>query len=124
MRDRQDAPGCVDPRGEVRALAGQHVELAEEAARGPCNATTTSPSRLAADDLDLALEDDEEVVLVVAGAVEHVAGRDVALGPERRELRQLGFPECDCRRVGELGCVGEIVVGHGRRSDYVVTRSA
>ena len=50
--------------------------------RGRAATISTSPSRI-----------DDEVVVVVAGAVEHVAGRDGALGPERRELGQLGLAE-------------------------------
>ena len=56
----------------------------------------------AAHDLGLAFEHHEEVVLVVAGAVEHVAGRDRALGAERRELGELGVAQ----RRAERGVEG------------------
>ena len=58
-------------------MTGEQVQLAEE----PVLAVRRDdgfPGVVAADDLGLAFEDDEEVGGGVAGAVEHVAGRDLA----------------------------------------------
>ena len=96
-------PARRHARVEVRALPGQHVQLAEEPARGRGSRRCTSPSRSARYDLDLALEDHEEVVRRRARAVEDVAGLDIALDTERCELRELGRAEGgtgDTREVG------------------------
>ena len=68
-----------DDRSQVRVPAGEQVELAEEAVR-PVNRDDAVLGPVAVDDRDGSLLDDEEVVLLVALAEEHVAGANVLDG--------------------------------------------
>ena len=93
----EHAAGPGDARREVRPLAGQQAQLAEEAARSVHGDDDVAVGSRA-HDVDLALEDDEEVIRRVAGPEQLVADCDVALGAERRELGQRRTPQ-DHHRV-------------------------
>jgi hypothetical protein len=88
-RDGEHAPGPDDARGQVDPLAGEQVELAEEAPRGVDDEQLLTFA-LGPDDLDGTLEDHEKVVARVARAEEDVAHLDFALGTELGERGELG----------------------------------
>ena len=96
--DDQHPSGSADPGAEPRPLAGEQAELAEEAALAVAGDDDLLGA-LAAHDLGLALQDHDEVVGVVAGTEQHLAGLDPTLGAERRELGQRDLVEGGGSRV-------------------------
>ncbi len=77
-------------------LAGQQIQLADEAAR-PVRGDDGRVGAVEAHDLDLALEHDEQVVGRLAGLEQQLADTHRLLGPERGDLRELGGAQ---HRVG------------------------
>ena len=85
-RDRQHPARAADAGREEGALAGQQVELADEPA-GAVGGDDRLAVGVEADDLDLALEDHEEVVGLVAG---RYSTSPASHGPLVAEAGQLG----------------------------------
>jgi hypothetical protein len=91
-------------RGEEGGLADDEPELADEAARAVDADDALAVGAVGLDDRDPALEDDDELAVGVALAVEDVAGLRVAPDAERLQaLDLLGIqPRIGAVEVGRL----------------------
>ncbi len=90
--DAQHPSRPRDARHQVRPLPGEQAQLAEEPAV-TVHGDEDVAGRVGAEDLDLTVQHDPEVVRLVGRAEQHVAGVDRALLAVREELGELSRTE-------------------------------
>jgi hypothetical protein len=89
LGDDEHAPALRHAAAERAALTRQQVQLADEAAAAVAD-DHHGVGAVAVDDLDVALEHDEQVIGGFTGFEQHLAGRDRPLYAEGRDLLELG----------------------------------
>ena len=97
--------------GKEESLPGEQVQLAEEPP-GAVRHDDGLADGIGAHDLDLAVEDDHEVVRGVTGAEQDFAVLHRALGAELPELVEVGGAEHGGTDVTERGALDSVVVRH------------
>ena len=115
-RHGEDLAVLHDHRGQERSLAGEQIQLAEEAALSVHADRALATAVMALDDRDLARQDHEEVVAGVTLAEEHVAALDATALADRLERRELAVVEPRERAGAVLGldeCVAVESRAHG-----------
>ena len=103
----QDASGGRGPGHQEDPLAGEQAELTEEFPRAVGDDHGLGRPALILDDLGATLEDDDQVVGLVAGGEKDVAGGDIGFAAVAAQELDLGVIENRRPARLEVGDVGD-----------------